>query len=82
MSVGSNWFSITDALAKYIVAMEKTIVPFYHFTLCCDEVFLQTIVKNSPFYNKLYINDNHSNIRYVDWKRGSSYVFLFLILMI
>ena len=49
----------------------------YRNTFCCDEVFLQTLVVNSKFYDKLYLKTNddyHANMRDIDWKRGQPYV--------
>lgn len=45
----------------------------------CDEMFLQTIVYNSSFKDKLYDKDYDDsclgNQRYIDWKRGTPYTF-------
>lgn len=76
---GSNWFSITNELAKYIVSKEKWIKEHFKYAICADEIFVQTIVYNSNFKNKLYwknMDDNYLGImRYIDWKRGGPYVF-------
>lgn len=68
---GTNWFSITHDLAIYIVNSEKQIRSQYKYTYCADEIFLQTIVKNSEFNNRV-VNDC---LRYIDWDRGQPYVF-------
>lgn len=47
VAIGSNWFSITDSLARYVVSKEQDILKCYKDTYCCDEVFLQTLVYNS-----------------------------------
>ena len=52
---GSNWFSITDSLARYVVEQEKWIKKIFRYTRCCDEVFLQTLVINSKFRDHLYL---------------------------
>lgn len=76
---GSNWFSITDELAKYILKNKKKIRIQYKFTWCCDEVFLQTLIMNSKFKIKLspsaFENNSESCLRYIDWNRGTPYVF-------
>ena len=76
---GSNWFSITDSLARYVVSMEQWIHKVFHSTLCCDEIFLQTVVVNSEFKNRLVKNnlDNSSemNMRLIDWERGNPHIF-------
>lgn len=77
---GSNWFSITDDLARYILQNEDWIHKTFKYTIACDEVFLQTIVKKSEFMKRVYsfenkqINNN-DNMRYIDWNRGNPYVF-------
>lgn len=76
---GSNWFSITNDLAKYIVSKEKWIKKHFKNSICADELFVQTIVYNSKFKNKLYwkkLDGNYLGImRFIDWKRGGPYVF-------
>lgn len=76
---GANWFSITHDLAKYVVSKERWINKNFRYTACADELFLQTIVYNSNFRNKLY-NKNFDNnyiscMRYIDWGRGTPYIF-------
>lgn len=68
---GANWFSITDSCARYVVSQEKHIVDLFgSHTRCADELFLQTILMNSPFKDNITGN----NLRYVDFKRGKPYV--------
>lgn len=77
ISIGSTWFSITDDLASFVLSQKSRIQKCYKNTFCCDEVFLQTIVINSSFYNQLYskkVDDYHANMRYIDWVRGKPYV--------
>ena len=75
---GANWFSITDDLARYVLLKEKEVSKIFRYTKCADELFLQTIVYNSDFRDKVYrkLGDEHSNIkRYIDWNRGNPYTF-------
>lgn len=75
---GANWFSITDDLARYVLSKEKEINKMYHYTNCADEIFLQTLVYNSKFKDKIYheYDDEHQNIkRHIDWNRGEPYIF-------
>lgn len=76
---GTNWFSITDAFAKYIVSKSSEIESVFNYSYCCDEVFLQTMFVNSPFKNNLYMPDCSNNqlacARYIDWERGNPYTF-------
>lgn len=77
---GANWFSITDDLAKYVIGRKSWIRKVFGNSLCCDEVFLQTLVVNSPFFDRVYQyvtipNTEEAVMRLVDWKRGGPYVF-------
>ena len=47
---GTNWVSITNECCQYILSKEKKILKRFKFTICGDEIFLQTLVYNSPFY--------------------------------
>lgn len=76
---GTNWFSITDDLARLVVSKKEWIKKIFKFTMCCDEVFLQTIINQTEFknrlYHKKYDNDLHSIMRLIDWQRGTPYIF-------
>ncbi len=69
---GTNWFSITHKFAKYLLTKEKDIHKIFGFGLCADELFLQTLIMNSSFYDN-WVNDS---LRYIDWERGNPYTFL------
>ena len=52
----------------------------FHNSICCDEIFLQTIVINSVFVDRIYQytgteNTEEAAMRLVDWERGGPYVF-------
>ena len=77
---GANWFSITDDLARYVLEKKDWIKRVFKNTICCDEVFLQTVVVNSPYVDSVYKyaieqNTEAAAVRLVDWKRGEPYVF-------
>ena len=76
---GTQWFSITDELVRYLLEREEEIYEKFHSTFCPDEVFLHSMVMNSPFRDTLPPNaftGGHENcLRYIDWKRGKPYVF-------
>lgn len=76
---GAQWFSITDDLARYVVMKENWVKKTFNYTFAPDEVFLQTLVYNSGFkerlYSKTYNNDIESIQRLIDWKRGTPYTF-------
>lgn len=74
---GSNWCSLTDECVKYILSNEGKIKQMFRYTTCCDEFFIQTIIRNSKFYNDVYNKEDSyiSSMRYIDWKRGNPYTF-------
>lgn len=75
---GSQWFDITHDFALYLLNNERWINETFKFTNCADEMFLQSVLYNSPFYENNYLNFKSSIIkpRYIDWKRGSPHTFL------
>ena len=76
---GSQWFSITHALAAYLLEKEPEIREIFADTYCPDEMFVQTEIVNSPFRETLpetaFQNDHASCLRYIDWQRGNPYTF-------
>lgn len=76
---GSNWFSITDELARYVLQKKDWIAKTFKYSCCADEIFLQTIVLNSKFIGNLYYSGYDDppkrTMRLVDWKRGNPYIF-------
>lgn len=76
---GSQWFSITHDFAEWIVKHEPEIEELFQYTRCGDELFIQTMLINSPYANQVpeyaYDNDYRSCLRFIDWKRGKPYVF-------
>ncbi|SEA01088.1 Core-2/I-Branching enzyme [Pseudobutyrivibrio sp. ACV-2] len=76
---GANWFSITDDFARYIVNNEEFVRNHFKETYCADEVFLQTLLKLSPYASNWYgfrnPNIEFQNLRYTDWNRGKPYTF-------
>ena len=73
MAFGANWFSITNNLAEYVISKESEISNKFQHTICADELFLQTLVYNSPFKNNLYYDKMDENyiacMRFIDWHR-------------
>ena len=76
---GAQWFSITHALAAYVLSQEDWLRERYRSTFCPDEIFLQSLVINSSFRDTLpsdYCGDDHKTcLRYIDWQRGKPYSF-------
>ncbi len=76
---GANWFSIPSDAAEYVIEREKWITDRFNRTRSADEFFLQTLFFNSTFRNRIYRYKEddcyESCLRYIDWKRGTPYVF-------
>lgn len=70
---GTNWFSITDDLARFVVspAQKDFINQYMKWSRCADEIFLQTIAMYSPYKD----NITNDTLRLIDWKRGNPYTF-------
>lgn len=70
---GPQWFSITDELCEYLIAKRKTVRRLYRMTMNPDESFVQTIVSDSPFIEKVHDrrhdDDNASCMRLIDWNK-------------
>lgn len=75
---GSNWFSITDDFARYIVARQSQIRRQFVYTLCADEVFLHTYFMASPFVDTLYKSEGgmSTNCRLIRWENELPHVFV------
>ncbi len=77
---GAQWFSITGEFAEYIVEnFYKVYWKHFRFGQILDEYAMQTIIVNSPFKDNLYLkglsDDYRGCMRYIDWERGTPYVF-------
>ena len=76
---GANWFSITHALAAYVLSQEGLAARAIPQHLLRRRDLLQTLVVNSPFRDTLpsdYFGDDHKTcLRYIDWQRGKPYSF-------
>ena len=80
----SQWFSITDGFARYIVSREDWLEQVFGHTGTPDEVFVATLLWNSPFKDRLFDPTIHlerqedkqkvlsGNMRLIDWTRGSA----------
>lgn len=79
LAYGSNWCSITDELAAYILEKEAWVRKYFRLTCISDELYIQTLVENSDFRHRLYHSekddDPMANLRHIDWTRGKPYVF-------
>ena len=68
---GANWFAISSRCATYVLDYLREhpeYCRFFRHTLVSDELFLQTLILNSPFRDRV-INDA---LRFTDWETGAS----------
>lgn len=77
----SQWFSITGECARYVVSRREWLEKVFRHTNTADEIFLATLIWNSPFRSKLYDDAEHvqnsdidsaAALRFIDWTRGES----------
>lgn len=70
---GSQWVSITDDLVDYLINQKNFIEKIFRYTNCADELFIQSLVYNSQFkerlYHQQYDDDIHGNMRLIDMKK-------------
>lgn len=71
---GSQWFSITEPFAKYILTLQDIIKKDFRLTFASDEMILPTLIMNSNFKDNLYIkrfdNSMEQNLRYIIFNKG------------
>jgi len=68
---GPNWFAISFHCATYVceyIQEHPEYCRFFAHTLNSDELFLQTLILNSPFRDCV-VNDA---LRFIDWEAGAS----------
>lgn len=72
---GCNWLSLSDKCVEYILSQKEVVISKFRYILAVDEIFLHTILWNSPFRNDIYdINDEYKScMREIDWERGTPY---------
>jgi len=75
---GCNWFSITGDFAHYVYNNLDKYEKIFRWSYCGDEVFIQTLLLNSPFKDNLFVPESKNNhfacVRLIDWHRGNPYV--------
>lgn len=77
---GSSTASLSHDCVQYILSKRDEIKKRFDYTLAADEVFLQTMIANSPYRDKIYKFENspNANVRLIDWGRrngNSPYTF-------
>ena len=65
-----QWFSITQPCAEYVISKRAWIRKFTRFTSCSDEMFLATLLVNSPFRKQIFrAKDAYGHMRLIDRTR-------------
>lgn len=73
---GSEWVSITDDFCRYLIGKKNWIFKRFKYTFCGDEIFLQTVLWNSPYKGKIYAIDDEFNgcQREIIWEDDNPHV--------
>lgn len=73
---GCNWVSITDEFSRYLISKEEYTRNILGKAIICDELYIQTLIWNSPFKYTLYnYKDEYKGcMREIDWIRGHPYI--------
>lgn len=73
---GSEWVSITDDFCRYLIGKKKWIFKRFKYTFCGDEIFLQTVLWNSPYKENIYTLDDEFNgcQREIIWENDNPHV--------
>jgi len=73
---GGVWFSITHEFALYVLDQIPVFRPYFKNTFCADEIWLQTIMNQSPFMERRafmgFGDELSATMRYVDWSGGGA----------
>lgn len=74
---GANWCSLTNEFVQYLLSNKEYILEHYKRSLCCDEVYKQTLIWNSNFRETIFnVEDEFTGcLRLIDWERGNPYTF-------
>lgn len=79
LKIGPNWVSITDDFCRWIIEKsDSQVMRNFKYTSCGDELFVQSLLWNSPFKEAIYQKGENSFegcMRLIDWTRGNPYIF-------
>lgn len=70
---GGQWVSLTSDFVRHLLSQEAWVMKRFNRTLCPDEIFIQTVLWNSPFRKNLYNNGlpERASIRKIIWHKGA-----------
>ena len=69
---GAQWCSVTNSFVEYLLEQEPFVKKTFEHTFCPDELFVQTVCFNSPFFNRVKstTSEYEGNMRYIKWIKG------------
>ena len=69
---GAQWCSLTQDFVAYLLEQEGFVKKLFSNTFCPDEMFIQTLIFNSPFSTRIKSTENEyeGNMRYIKWVNG------------
>lgn len=72
---GSQWVSLTHDFVECLIHYKDLVMKRMRYTLAPDEIFIQTIIWNTPFRSRIYdlSTPQKGNMRLIDWERGFPY---------
>lgn len=72
---GFFWCSLPNDFVSYLLQRKKEIIQRYKYTLCGDEIYIHTLLWNSPFRERIYnLNDPElGSLRKIDFSRGNNH---------
>lgn len=73
---GPEWVSITEDFCRYLVGKKHWILRRFRYTFCGDEIFLQTILWDSPYRANIYSlgNEFEGCLREIIWENDNPHI--------
>lgn len=66
---GSQWWALPRFAVEYVLdhaRQSPELLRFHRFSFCPDELYIQTVIGNSPYYKQI----SNKPFRYIDWKHA------------
>lgn len=69
---GAQWCSLTHEFVAYLLEKEGFVKQLFTHTFCPDEMFIQTIIYNSRFADRIKAAESEyeGNMRFIKWEHG------------
>lgn len=70
---GSQWCSVTQDFVEYLLMQKSIVNKLFSHTFCPDEMFVQTVAKNSRFATRIKPANTEfeGNMRFIKWINGA-----------